>query len=385
MSESSPPPFREEEDPLKQAILWWQQIKSIVSGVGSKPNKTFPAKLWAFGESAITWGAIGMLFGAIIPLTSLKYVFLATWVVLMVAVWRVDFCEGLSKALRVLGNILICMGIGLVLLLLWHITPKPKEPPSAADIARELIKLFPPQLPQTPVSTPPPVNPGKKGGDNAAFAVSVEVMMISAGGDYGTGYWVGYLSSDGCTISPAHALMFIRITNLQPVAAMVTSYTVDAGKNRQPGLTLIRLNAMSASVFFVPTQGAQIGNGKGGRTIQIPTASKEFYMLNAPIKEADSKHAVPLEMATLDTLLGDRYLMPKQTVRGWALFEYPSPSVIPSDVWITLTDEVGHTYPYLSKVANGNPNADTLARTMKTKDMVDLSACSRKDYYLKQP
>ena len=57
-------------------------------------EKTTWEKCWLFGESPFTWGAIGVLLGAIGVLVSLKILFVIAGVVFAFGILRVRFFEG---------------------------------------------------------------------------------------------------------------------------------------------------------------------------------------------------------------------------------------------------------------------------------------------------
>lgn len=100
-------------------------------------------KLWKLGESPIAWGGVGVLFGAIASLISLKYLFVATGIVLGVALIRINFFERLWVLWRVAGNVVLCCIVAVGLMGLWRVIPKPKEPPTLDQIVDAFSQKFP--------------------------------------------------------------------------------------------------------------------------------------------------------------------------------------------------------------------------------------------------
>lgn len=99
-------------------------------------------KLWSFAESPLTWGAIAVLGGAV-GLLSLKWLFLASWGLLVAVVKKTNFFEGKSTPRRIAGNVFLSLIIGVGFLLLSRVLPKPKQSPTADEIAAEIIERLP--------------------------------------------------------------------------------------------------------------------------------------------------------------------------------------------------------------------------------------------------
>jgi hypothetical protein len=118
--------------------------------------KSIWEKLWMFGESPLTWGAVGMLLGAVAAVVSLKVLFICAGVILVLGMIRVDFFEGRTWAARIIGSALLGFFICLALILVWLIVPKPKQPASAEEIASEVRKKLE-ERPIASISLPPSV------------------------------------------------------------------------------------------------------------------------------------------------------------------------------------------------------------------------------------
>ena len=63
------------------------------------------------------------------------------------------------------------------------------------------------------------------------FSVVIEYAIINSWGvGHNAGFWLGYPSKDGCSLSPSDAVLFIRITNTGPSSTMITAYNVETGR-----------------------------------------------------------------------------------------------------------------------------------------------------------
>jgi hypothetical protein len=124
---------------------------SGLAGVCTLPK--FQEKLSKFFESAITWGAVGVLVGAIGPFIPPLWGFAVTFVFLIFALLKTNVFEGRSWTTHIFGNLLLSLILGGVLFGVWHILPKPKEPPTADEIAEAVYKR---QHGSTPAENPAP-------------------------------------------------------------------------------------------------------------------------------------------------------------------------------------------------------------------------------------
>jgi hypothetical protein len=151
-------------------------------------SETLSGRLGRFSESAITWGAIGMLLGAIVPSLPFYYFFCLGGVLLWFSALKAKLFEGSNRGLVISGNFIILpIAIAGVMLVAYRYSPKPATPeniaalvgqylspslqkptqntsredqapiksPTAAEIAEAIAKklsVTPPQYPQ-PVST----------------------------------------------------------------------------------------------------------------------------------------------------------------------------------------------------------------------------------------
>jgi hypothetical protein len=204
-----------------------------------------------------------------------------------------------------------------------------------------------------------------------AFAVAVETRWFSLGSGNATHYWVMQQTSNGgCALLPVNAAFFIRITNLQKRETMITSYKVEIPSQK---LELIKLDMHISQLFALPVHGKSLR--KGG--IQWSTEPGAIGGIkDIPIRDADPSRAAPITAEILDDELGEKYLSPDRTVRGWAFFQYPpSKMVIPTDNLISIRDQIGNTFKYSipEKAASSN---EELPRDTTTGRPIDLSKCA---------
>ena len=229
------------------------------------------------------------------------------------------------------------------------------------------------QKPSIPAPPPPeaPVVPNADKANNSPFTATVEVALATMmSGQFVTGFWFEFASLNGCSISPGDAVLYISITSNKPRATRITGYTVDMGGKR-----LLRLHTRAGQVFIVPRRGSQ-PRFQPGSPLHFPAATGQFYMFMGSTASEDFTRAQSLDMEMLDYLLGERYLMPKENVRGWAFFEFPQSQMFAPDLRVNITDEEGKTYSYLTSLKKGDPNADTQGRLMKVGAVSDISQCT---------
>lgn len=104
---------------------------------------SIPGKLWSFAESPITWGAIGVLVGAVGPFIPSKWAFLVTFLFLAVALLKANFFEERALPKRVFGNLaLICL-MAALLGEVSHLLPKPQEPLTSEQVVETWCKRSP--------------------------------------------------------------------------------------------------------------------------------------------------------------------------------------------------------------------------------------------------
>jgi hypothetical protein len=86
---------------------------------GHEPRNTGPDDergVVALIQSPITWGAIGVLVGAITavaPVPALRYLFVWTWLIFVGALVRHNVFNGRSRMIQIVGNALLAGIIGI--------------------------------------------------------------------------------------------------------------------------------------------------------------------------------------------------------------------------------------------------------------------------------
>jgi hypothetical protein len=340
----------------------------------------FRERLLRFAESAVLWGALGLLGGAIIPLVALKWVFAATWLLLTFAVIKERFFHKRKWVWKITGTLLVSFLMGIGFAAAWRYIPKPKAPPplkeTATLTAKKIIELMPPQ-PEPRSNTPTPLPNKKKESPLKAeegFAVAVETrIFVVPGGKYGTSFWAGSLAPGGCTLKSVQAALFIRITNLQKERTLITAYTVKA-----MGVPLTRIKMNLYKPFVILGKGVlKASNQPGATAVQTPVPEGGIgSWVSFKLEDAYPAEARPIEAEFLDSQIAGHYLEHKQMVQGWAYFQYPKQALIPAQLLLTISDETGHSFPYPIAKTESDQNADTMSWTISFGPTVDLSACS---------
>src|SRR5882762_7689437 len=106
-------------------------------------NMPIRRKLWKFAESPITWGAIGVLVGAIGPFIPPKWGFIVTFAFLVMALLKTNFFEGGSLLKHILGNLVLIGIMAALLVEVWHLLPKPQEPLTSKELVEAFCKRSP--------------------------------------------------------------------------------------------------------------------------------------------------------------------------------------------------------------------------------------------------
>lgn len=131
------------------------------------------------------------------------------------------------------------------------------------------------------------------------FLADIEFSAIQdRPGFAGNRFWVTSQSSFGDTASPIDVLMFAKVVNVQTVPAMIDQYHFE-----------IRLNQGSwKKLFKVPM-----------RTTRL------FFVSDGNLKNA----AEFAEDTSLDSLLSNKLIQPREVVRGWVYLEVPFSYSVP--------------------------------------------------------
>jgi len=210
-----------------------------------------------------------------------------------------------------------------------------------------------------------------------AFAVAVEtkIMVPTPSKDVaGTGYWALNWSGANCFLRSADVVMFIRIKNLQKVKTMITAYNVYG-----LGGELNRIKTNLNKPFYILKRGQIPPNLQRSPSFQMPAPSGNAggRLSQIQFEDTDFSVAAPVQADLLDNQIGEHYIQPADTVRGWAFFEYPRPGAFPVRLTVKINDDLGHAFSYRIPDEPGNPSGDTLQRLLSYGPAVNLSSCVR--------
>jgi hypothetical protein len=104
-------------------------------------NRSSVAKrIWRFGDNPFTFGGVGVIVGGIGALVSVKSLFVVGALSIGIAIIRSNLFDGCRPFLKVVGNFGLCCVLSGLLFFIWRVTPKPKDPPTAHEIARAIIE-----------------------------------------------------------------------------------------------------------------------------------------------------------------------------------------------------------------------------------------------------
>ena len=218
---------------------------------------------------------------------------------------------------------------------------------------------------------------------SAPFAVTLELGMGAPDNGYVSRYWFMYSSLHGCTISPIDVLLFMRITNLKPTKTMITGYSVDF-KNNDKWVRLVTMDTRAGNILFI---GTEDGTGSApviGRTVNIPTSREKLLLTNALPNKSRYNRAALMKTQSLDSQLGDKYLLPNDSARGWAIFCSDIPVNL-VDLRINIVDEFGKTFNILyNNAKDKGSDSDIMPHLMTVAQVVDVSKCHRQPYFIKR-
>jgi hypothetical protein len=148
---------------------------------GHEPRNTGPDDqrgVVALIQSPITWGAIGVLVGAIAavaPVPALRYLFVLTWLIFVGALIRHNVFNGRSRMIQIVGNALLAGIIGICLVWILRVLPLPREASSPAEVVDELCKRSP-WLCASPQNPAPTSVVGGEKTCHLKFAASTEAV-----------------------------------------------------------------------------------------------------------------------------------------------------------------------------------------------------------------
>ncbi len=195
--------------------------------------------------------------------------------------------------------------------------------------------------------------------DSDLFAVEVATALVQEEKTLdGARFYLAYRSGHGDTVSPVDVTMFLTVVNLQQDQVMIQSLSVEMNL-RGRWTKLVRLIPRGGEIYFA-TDGLH-------KTRRIDVRANGF-----------------------DYLIQERYIQPRETVRGWAFFEIPGDFKAPQGTEIQyrimIRDTTGRDFVYTSAVqALGAkpfvPGSDAAQpMDLHVKEWTDLSKFHKKFY-----
>ncbi|MDT4955362.1 MAG: hypothetical protein QOJ02_3500 [Acidobacteriota bacterium] len=178
------------------------------------------------------------------------------------------------------------------------------------------------------------------------FDVTIVTQLFHPARDMDGLYWL--TSETRKTVSPVHIALIIRIVNNQPVRSMIESYSVEF-LNNDEWVELVHMNP------------------RVGRLISPNSRGEALLELN--IMEEG-----------LDYRLANRVIQPRETVRGWALFEIPPGYTVisPEPYRIHIRDTAGNE---LTKVVRTQTGSEfTQEAAIRSIGHADISGYALKYY-----
>jgi len=166
----------------------------------------------------------------------------------------------------------------------------------------------------------------------AAFALGAERVLMSRSEDTAAGFWIAYKGPYGDVICPANLAVFLRVVNLQQVPSMIEAFAVELPDPNHRWVKLSRMDARRWAVYWA---------------LELRRARR-----------------VDVANSCFDAFVGDRSLQPRETVRGWALFELPKgvEFVLPLVLRIAIRDTLGMTTAEVVPVMKPVEHDDVLSR-----------------------
>ena len=136
-------------------------------------SETFKHKIWDFADSPFTWGGVGVLIGAAIASpASFGTVFVLSGIFVAIGMWRAKFCG-------IAGNVLLSICLLLAWCGLWTTIPKPKEPPTLAEIVEAVSrKTVSPEQSNQPASKPEPSKAERREPPTASQIADIVVAQM---------------------------------------------------------------------------------------------------------------------------------------------------------------------------------------------------------------
>lgn len=208
----------------------------------------------------------------------------------------------------------------------------------------------------TPTASPSQqkVPPGLPMPTEDSFQINLDTTIRNLHRDW-SGFVATYNDVDrvhGRFVSPVHAILCIRITNMQKIPAMIENISAEAKTG-------------------------------GGRWVKLLRMDSRKVTLYSPGGDPNLKRTLGISGAYFERIYGGIDLQPGQTARGILLFAYPE-TVIPTEevlpiYRIRVTDSVGHFQEAEKEASSGRESL--IICMLKTADQpTDLSKFIKRYY-----
>ncbi len=180
-----------------------------------------------------------------------------------------------------------------------------------------------------------------------AFAITYAGGFDKNERDFDALVWIKYNSQLGCTISPIHKAVMIRLTNLQPIDSVIETYVMEVQNPNGDWVKLIRMDGSKGRVYS--------------------------------LTKDELKRAKGFDLKTLDSLIAGKRIAPNETVEGVVLFELPQ-SIAPKAPMRFYVKDFGGA-SMTQRVYPGEKNWDFGQNwQMKAVEETDLSKCAVRFY-----
>jgi hypothetical protein len=123
--------------------------EKIVGRLGIQPD-TLRVRLLRFWRSTPVWGVLGILAGAALSHLTFDFLFVGGWIALSYEVIRARLFS--NRTWTTIGNSIIVLVLGVAVMGVWKISPRPKDPPTLDQQFDAFAKRFP-WLASAPVTT----------------------------------------------------------------------------------------------------------------------------------------------------------------------------------------------------------------------------------------
>jgi len=345
-------------------------------------GKAIWLRLLDFAEQPLFLWAMGILAG-LVGLFIFTPLLTVCGICILLAFHRANVVRGATTKVQAISYGLLILLTGAILLgTRYLIKENLPHIPTASEIADYILKRLPRQT-----AGPEPVTPTEHaaGPSPEPFSVAVEVRIISPGSGTFSGFWVQSGDQQNCVLIPIDDLLFLRVTNAQPIPKTVIDYAVEDKIDGRWHL-LKRLNLAAGYAIWASNTKGPSSSSRVGAVVNFPSFADSTYMVHFPafVDPAYLVQSAVVEFPSFDALIGGRTLAQGETVRGWSGFQYSQR--IGKEVRVRITDELGKTYTVAAITPKGDETVEGVApHTMTISGYSDTSRCTQKPDFVRGP